>query len=1006
MALHLGVLVSHGSTETSPVVSYPTQTQILTLYLADRPMTANQQSDVSFIPFVQEWLQAEDSGQRREFLRARRSEITDETVQSMKTAVSQRLRQDPRDALDLAESILFAATLSEEPMHQAWGLMAKGNVQRYLAEYEEAIATYDMARSICLAQNREVEAARPQMAKIAALVHLGIFEEAFQSAEEARRVFEAHGEITAAAIVDNEAAITAYKLGDYPRALTLFDRAQERFEQANETNLPDRIYVELNRSIVLRNLDRFAEAKDAANKARRMAARQDMHIVAARADQSLAITHYFLGQYNEALRLFDQAHQVFALSGLKREVFVANLFTTNCHLALNRYVEILDLAGEAEEALARLGMPYEVAWAAYNRAQAHIGLGQVEAAADALAQARLGFAQIENQVWMATVDIQWAVLNLKIGAFEAAMANAHRAGDVFTKEGLAVEGAQADLVAAEALISLERDEEAYHLCLATLEIACDRDVPWLANQSYHLLGRLAEIAGDVEAALEHYEACASGVEHLRRQVAVELRGGFLADKGEIYEDLVSLRLIRAEIGHALKTVERAKSRALVELLAHNLDIRVKVRRESDRDLVAHIERLRQECQWYYNRLNPFGEREGAEIGPTQAEQDRLRDELNSREKQLADMLLQLQVRNAEYTQDADLWQVQIESPQPYLDSDTLLVEYFIARGEVLAFSVTREDIQVHRSLITLSQLTRFLSLLRLNLHRLSPALLARGDPLDSEWANLQGLFGRLYAALVLPLADRLASFEHLIVVPHGPLHYLPFHALCDGQGYLLERCEISYLPNSSLLRLQRGPGANGHDALSALVVGCSLNGALPHTLSEARQVTKRLQGTSLLEGEATRTNLEAQAGTARVIHLATHGEFRPEAPLFSTLYLSDGPLTATDVFNLELNASLVTLSACQTGTSAIGGGDELVGFSRAFLYAGAASLLLSLWRVEDQATAQLMDRFYQALLDGQSKPSALRQAQLALLRGDEGYRYSHPFFWSPFVLIGDRGRVE
>jgi CHAT domain-containing protein len=246
----------------------------------------------------------------------------------------------------------------------------------------------------------------------------------------------------------------------------------------------------------------------------------------------------------------------------------------------------------------------------------------------------------------------------------------------------------------------------------------------------------------------------------------------------------------------------------------------------------------------------------------------------------------------------------------------------------------------------------------------------------------------------------------LIVVPHGPLHYLPFHALCDGQGYLLERCEISYLPNSSLLRLQRGPGANGHDALSALVVGCSLNGALPHTLSEARQVTKRLQGTSLLEGEATRTNLEAQAGTARVIHLATHGEFRPEAPLFSTLYLSDGPLTATDVFNLELNASLVTLSACQTGTSAIGGGDELVGFSRAFLYAGAASLLLSLWRVEDQATAQLMDRFYQALLDGQSKPAALRQAQLALLRGDEGYRYSHPFFWSPFVLIGDRGRVE
>ncbi len=975
-------------------------------------MTANQQSDVSLIPFVQEWLQAEDSGQRREFLRAHHSDITDETVQSMKTAVSQRLRQDPRDALDLAESILFAATLSEEPMHQAWGLMAKGNVQRFMAQYEEAITTYDLARSICLAQDSPIEAARPQMAKVYALTNLGHFEEALQTAEEARHVFEQHGEITAAAVVDNQAGITAYKLGDYSKALDLFDRAYQALDQAEQTNLADitsidlnRSIIELDRSIVLRNLDRFDEAKRAAIRAHRMADQRGMSVNAARAKQSLAIIHYFLGQYNEALRLFNEARQIFASSKLKREVLVANLFATNCYLALNRYAEALDLAQEAEEEFAQIGMHYEVAWAACSCAQAHMGLGQTESAADALARARLGFAQIENQVWVAMVDIQWAILNLKTGTSEAAMANARRAVDVFAETGLAVEKAQADLVVARALVALQRDEEAQSLCLNTLREANDRDVPWLANQARHLLGRLAEIAGDQKAALKHYEICAVGVERLRSQIAVELRGGFLADKGEVYEDIVSLGLSHGEVARAFNYAERAKSRALVELLAHNLDIRVKVRSESDRDLVSHVERLRQECQWYYNRLNPFGEREGAESGSTQAEQDRLRDDLHSREKQLADMLLQLQVRNAAYTQDVDLWQVQVESPQPYLDSDTLLVEYFIARGEVLAFSITRDEIQVHRRLATLSQLTRLLSLFHLNLHRLSPALIARGDPLDSEWANLQGLLSRLYAALVLPLAGRLAPFERLIVVPHGPLHYLPFHALYDGQGYLLERCEISYLPNSSLLRLQRDLGTNRRDALGALVVGCSFNGALPHTLSEARQVTKRLQGTSLLEGEATRTNLEAQAGTARVIHLATHGEFRPEAPLFSTLYLADGSLTATDVFNLELNASLVTLSACQSGTSAVRGGDELVGFSRAFLYAGAASLVMSLWRVEDQATAQMMDRFYQGLLDGQRKPAALRQAQLALLQGDEGYRCRHPFFWAPFFLVGERGQV-
>ncbi|GAB4528556.1 MAG: tetratricopeptide repeat protein [Anaerolineae bacterium] len=968
-------------------------------------MTVNQQSDVSPTAFIHAWLQAENPDQRREFLRAHHPAIVDETVQAMKAAVSEHLRQDPRLALELAESILFAASLSGQPMHQAWGWMAKGNVLRFTANYQQAIAAYDEAYDICLSQNQDSEAARSQIGKIFALSSLGRFNEALDTAQTARTILEKNHEWLAAARVNNVAAIVYGKQGLHQEELALFNRAHAAFKQAGPEYRFDLAITELNRSVALRNLDRFDEAIEAASNARRLATQLDLTLLVARADQSQGVTYFFLGQYNKALSLFDQARQVFRAADLDRDVLVVNLFATNCHLALNRYAEALELASRAEKKLAQLDMPYEVAWAAHNCAQAYIGLGQMEMAADALARSRLGFAQLENQVWVATVDIQWAVVNLRIAAFEAALSNARRASEVFATYGLLVDEAQANLVAAEALIALEQDEEAQRICLAVLQIARDHDVPWLANQAYHLLGHLAEMEGDEETALAYYEASAAGVELLRRQVAVELRGSFVADKSEIYEDAVSLRLSRKEVMHAFDYVERAKSRALVELLTHNLDIRVKVRRDEDRDLVTHIERLRQECQWYYNRLDPFGQREGAEDGLPQAEQNRLREELTNREKQLADILLQLQVRNAEYTQDIDLWQVQTESPQPYLDDDTLLVEYFIARGEILAFSITRQDIQTHRRLATISQLSRLLSLLHLNLHRLSPTLIARGDSLDAEWVNLKGLLARLYSALILPLAGRLAPFERLIIVPHGPLHYLPFHALHDGQNYLLERWEISYLPNSSLLRLQHGPGANGHDSPSALVVGCSLDGILPNTLIEAQQVSRRLQGTSLLEDEATRANLEAYAGSARLIHLATHGEFRPDAPLFSTLYLADGPLTATDVFNLEINASLVTLSACQSGASAVGGGDELVGFSRAFLYAGAASLLMSLWQVEDQATAYLMDYFYQALLDSQRKPAALRQAQLALLRGQEGYRYRHPYYWAPFFLVGDCGKI-
>ena len=142
--------------------------------------------------------------------------------------------------------------------------------------------------------------------------------------------------------------------------------------------------------------------------------------------------------------------------------------------------------------------------------------------------------------------------------------------------------------------------------------------------------------------------------------------------------------------------------------------------------------------------------------------------------------------------------------------------------------------------------------------------------------------------------------------------------------------------------------------------------------------------------------------------LAAHGSFRADNPLFSGLALADGWLTTLDIFNLRLHASLVTLSACETGRSVVAGGDELLGLMRAFLYAGATSLVLSQWVVDDRSTARLMERFYTHLANGQSKGAALRLAQLAFL--GEGSSevvfpaaYSHPYFWAPFFLVGDSG---
>jgi CHAT domain-containing protein len=155
------------------------------------------------------------------------------------------------------------------------------------------------------------------------------------------------------------------------------------------------------------------------------------------------------------------------------------------------------------------------------------------------------------------------------------------------------------------------------------------------------------------------------------------------------------------------------------------------------------------------------------------------------------------------------------------------------------------------------------------------------------------------------------------------------------------------------------------------------------------------EATTLLDEQATLGALHAYAPRADVLHLACHGQFRPDSPLFSSLQLADGRLTVRDAYNLDLNCQLVVLSACETGVSKLAPGDELIGLARGFFSAGAPTLLVSLWTVDDESTASLMASFYARLRDGENPAAALRHAQLQLLTDRQ-----HPFFWSPFVLLG------
>jgi CHAT domain-containing protein len=241
---------------------------------------------------------------------------------------------------------------------------------------------------------------------------------------------------------------------------------------------------------------------------------------------------------------------------------------------------------------------------------------------------------------------------------------------------------------------------------------------------------------------------------------------------------------------------------------------------------------------------------------------------------------------------------------------------------------------------------------------------------------------QLYQELVAPVRLRLKG-DRLVIVPHDVLHCVPFQALFDGQAYLIDSFATTYAPSASILALCHRAATRSS--------GPSLVMRLPDFLApliadEAKAVASLLPESYLYLGEeATLAVLREKGALSRFIHIATHGQFRQDNPLFSGVRLGDGNLQLYDLYRLSLPAQLVALSGCATGLNVTARGDELLGLQRGLLCAGARALLLTLWGVNDRSTAEFMRLFYQQLLQGIDKAKALQSAAVTIRE-----QYSHP----------------
>jgi len=529
---------------------------------------------------------------------------------------------------------------------------------------------------------------------------------------------------------------------------------------------------------------------------------------------------------------------------------------------------------------------------------------------------------------------------------------------------VALEDASNALIFAESLERTGETAAARELLDTLLALPEVQDMGSLYWSALYERGLIALQDGQRAQAVELLKLSLDDIEHTRSTISLEAaKIGFTGDKQAVYGKLVQLYAQDGDWQRAFEVAERGKARALVDLLAQQREL------AAPSGVDARVRQLLAEAVTT----------DGAAGLPIATEVKR---SLSTARAARADLA-------AAAPEAASLVAVQgvsIEQIAARLAPGETLIDYYRVDDEL--YALTLSATRVHGVKLSGRGLGDEVRAFRTAIEQDDPRALARAQP--------------LYERLITPLLPDLDGAK-LVISPHGVLHYLPFAALWDGKQYLLDRYSVRMIPSAgALVYLKTGHAVK---VGKVLALGNPDLGDpsfdLPSAQHEAQEIAAMFPASKALVGrEASKSAVESLAGGFAILHFATHGTFNADAPLSSGLYLAkgeeaDGLLTVADLYRLRLDSDLVTLSACQTGLGRIASGDDVIGLTRGFLYAGARSIVASLWEVNDEATEQLMLSFYRHLHD-QSGREALRLAQIEIRE-----KYPQPRMWADFEIIGN-----
>jgi CHAT domain-containing protein/tetratricopeptide (TPR) repeat protein len=523
------------------------------------------------------------------------------------------------------------------------------------------------------------------------------------------------------------------------------------------------------------------------------------------------------------------------------------------------------------------------------------------------------------------------------------------------------------------------------------------------------IGELYDARYDTVRALAAYDQAIEQLEQRRAALSRdELKVAIASDKGAQYLYFLAARAaVRSgDAAQGFAYAEAGKSRALLDLMAagriddiDDEDDTVRTWRETGMQLLLQRGLLAQ--------ARARRERDAATIAMLEAQ-------VGSTESQLAIAERAVRASHPKLLQamTASATPMDAAAVSAALAPHSLLLEYFFLGDDLLIWAVSPDGtVQAHHATLDAAALSR--DIVALN----------RACEAVQSW-HVQA--AALADTLLAPVADAVRASGHITIVPHGAAHLLPFHALPFDGAPLGAARTVSYLPSASVLQWQSNDESAAVIGDEILVVG-NPTLDLPSARTEAEFVARQFtNATLLLEGAATEAAVRAHLPTAPLVHLATHGTLDAVEPRRSSLALADdAELCVYELMLMRMQARLVVLSACSTAQGETTGGDDILGLTRGLLAAGAKQAIVSLWPVDDDATALFMEAFYRELRAGASPATSLQRAQHSVRsltdaeiaeRTRGGHRrdgagqgaadvatergYEHPYFWAPFVLVG------